>query len=148
MDFNATQYVRMTLAGTVPLPPTLPEPGTIELANAPDVDSQIVCITQRDTSVRNIRRFVRLEDICAVATTGEDGQVDWTDLKSMLTGDALVSSLRNGKSHLLGVAFVKEQAQVLVQVEMSMAACESAAAPRAGFMHPTLIPSHNPCCIP
>lgn len=147
MDFTFTQYKRLTLAGTVAMPPTMPEPGTIELTEAaPDVASRIVCITQRDTSLRNIRRFVRLDDICAVAPAGENGQVDWGDLNGMLTRDALCRKLENGHRQLSGIAFVKEQAQVLMQVEMSMPACECVAAPRVTMMHPSLIPSHNPCC--
>ena len=147
MDFTSTQYKRLTLAGTVAMPPTMPEPGTIELADvAEGVNSRIVCITQRDTSLRNIRRFVRLDDICAVAPANDNGQVDWGDLQGLMTPEALCRALENGHRQLPGIAFVKEQAQVLMQVEMSMPACECVSAPRATFMQPSLIPSHNPCC--
>jgi len=139
MAFTREQSVAMQLAGTVSFPPTLPNLVRIALVPATAVQgkasdngkaaSREMILTEQSVSARvMIRRYFSVADVTAIQashgeSSGGSGPGVWY-LGQELTEGAMGNKLRG--PGVWGIAYVREQAQTLMQVDVGMTAAESA----------------------
>ena len=131
------QLQSLHLAGTVVLPTPFPEvgtlcfrPGALKYGTGASEPVDLLVVEHEQSNRLTVLRTVRLQDVAAVMfcralppALGADGE--WR------FGPEVVAALedrsnRNDASLLRGIVYVREQAPVLMQVEVGMTAAESA----------------------
>jgi hypothetical protein len=135
--FQRHQLRSFHLAGTVALPSPYPEVGYLFLVSGglhyqsaksklPSLD--LVAIEHCQSNRVTITRYVALHDVMAVLLSGcpnPDSDRDWyfgPEIAPQLEARSTVDA-----SHLcVGIAYVREQAPILMKVEVGLTAAESA----------------------
>jgi hypothetical protein len=132
--FARRQLRAFSLAGTVPVPSPFPEVGRLVLVpgglaygetGGPPVQEDLVVIEHLQSNRLLIRRSVLLRDVAAVVFVPVDKDDHW--FFGPEVGKELEARSNSNRDDLLtGIAYVREQAPVLMQVEVGMTAAESA----------------------
>jgi hypothetical protein len=129
------QLRSLSLAGTVAIPSPFPELGKIFLqaggviyqgASGEATREDLVVIEHMQSHRVTVTRRVFLRDVAAVAFCPLD-----TSMKNWYFGPEIVRELRarsnsNNADLMMGIAYVRETAPVLMDVEVGMTAAESA----------------------
>jgi hypothetical protein len=133
--FARFQLRSFALAGTVPVPSPFPEVGRITLvpgglvygrmAGEP-VREDLVVIDHAQSNRLLVRRRVLLRDVAAVVFAPLDACEDNWYFGPEIGGELGARAKQGRDDLLLGIAYVREQAPVLMQVEVGMTAAESA----------------------
>ena len=120
---TATQLRALSLASTVPVPATFPELGLISIVESGtghNGTAKIVNVEHIISPRLKISRSFFMEDVTAVFLPENTNDVDFNRGDWLLESDVRHA---DGKS---GIAYVREDARVLMQVEVGMTAAESA----------------------
>jgi hypothetical protein len=124
----------MSLAGTVAVPQTFPQLARLSIvANSPKRRSpegqagRYLLLVEHEISPKlTITRTFFLDQVAAVFIPADPTKVDFEDGK-WFVGDDLAAAARGKTSGTaLGIAYVRENAATLMQVEVGMTAAESA----------------------
>jgi hypothetical protein len=123
------------LAGTVALPCPFPEVGKLTLlpkgfayvGAEGETTSDLVLIEHEHSHRVTITRYVLLDDVYAVLFAPIDRPTggDW-HFGPEIGRELAARSSRKDPSKLMGIAYVREQAPVLMRVDVGMTAAESA----------------------
>jgi len=122
-SLTATQLRALSLASTVPVPATFPELGLISIAESGTGHNGTAKIMNVDHVISprlKIARSFFIEDVSAVFLPENTNDVDFN------RGTWLLESEVSNADGKLGIAYVREDARVLMQVEVGMTAAESA----------------------
>jgi hypothetical protein len=135
MAFTRRQAHALHLAGTVSVPPTFPELGKLSLdrgaccvaPHGKTAPADVLCVEQELSPRVCICRKFLLSDVSAVFIPRDPGNVSLSDGSWLLTGEInqLERMEASSGGGLLGIAYVAENAQSLLQVEVGMTAAES-----------------------
>ena len=141
--FSSMKY----FAGTVAVPNTFPELATIEfiaratLTGGGQMD-EVLKITERKPQW-TIVRIVSVRDVVGVFTTTETNpdqiRRQWLVRDHWRTGEAQIRALPGAET---GIAYISEQASVVVTFEFALNAAECAEC------YPPVMYSYSSCCIP
>jgi len=121
MSLSDSQLRTLALAGTVSVPPRFPEVGrlSIETTNGHNGSSKVIKIEHVITPRLMIARSFFLSDVSAVFLPSDPKDVDFADGKWFLGPDIATAMGQRG------IAYVREDARTLMQVEVGMTAAES-----------------------
>lgn len=123
MSLDRDQKLRYLTAGAVALPPTAPKAGMIQVEKKPGT---YVRITENVSISHAIIRIVELDDIVAIRVAYKSGDREGrVDENSVALTEKKDIRAEFEKSGVRGIAFVREQAQVLTQIEKGQTAAES-----------------------
>jgi hypothetical protein len=131
--FARRQLRAFALAGTVPVPSPFPELGKILLVpgglvydkTREPVREDVVVIEHLQSNRVLIRRTVLLRDVAAVVFAPIDKDDNWF-FGPEIGKELEARSNANRDDLLMGIAYAREQAPVLMQAEVGMTAAESA----------------------
>lgn len=134
MNLNRRQAQAMCLAGTVAVPQKMPQLARLFVEQnqwpvAQSAPSAMLVAEHRVSPKLTITRNFHLQDVAAVFVPDDPGNVDFergTWLLSDEIAPFVAMMSHNGRREPLGIAYVREQAQVLMHVEVGMTAAESA----------------------
>lgn len=126
----------MHLAGTVAVPQTFPELGRLSLQprnpdptpGEPNIDRDLLVVEHRLSPKLTITRTFFLDDVAAVFIPGSISQVHLDDGTWLVAKDIGVNWRQlapNSSAGLFGIAYVRESAATLMQVDVGMTAAES-----------------------
>lgn len=124
------------LAGTVPLPSPFPEVGRLSLRSSVPTGDGTAASSPQDMLVLEhvqshrltVVRYVRLEDVTAVLFCPPGAALDAAEENWFFGGEIgpEVAARAGDPARQTGIAYVRESAPVLMQVEVGMTAAESA----------------------
>ena len=120
---TATQLRALSLASTVPVPATFPELGLVTIADSGTGHNGTAKIVNVDHVISprlKIARSFFLQDVSAIFVPENTNDVDFNRGTWLLGSDV---GKADGK---MAIAYVREDARVLMQVEVGMTAAESA----------------------
>jgi hypothetical protein len=139
MTLTRNQWLSMQLAGTVSIPPTLPDQVLIKLVPVGDsagssaagvrqVTRELLLTEQAISPRVTIRRYFPVEDVTAIQNLDGSFRNDthggnWFFGQEITCGPAADRLRTEG---FLGIAYIREQAPAFMQVDVGMTAAESA----------------------
>jgi hypothetical protein len=123
----------LALAGTVPVPTPYPEVGRLSLVpgglvydrTREQVQEDLVVIEHLQSNRVLVRRSLLLRDLAAVVFVPVDRGENWF-FGPEIGKELAARSNSNRDDLLMGIAYAREQAPVLLEVEVGMTAAESA----------------------
>jgi hypothetical protein len=135
--FDRHQLRSFQLAGTVALPSPFPEvgrlrllPGGVHYNAGPESALDLVAVEHTQSNRVTITRHVALHDVAAVFFVNPEKPAQFSD-SGWYFGPEIgpqleIRSTANAPALCLGIVYVREQAAVLMRVEVGMTAAESA----------------------
>lgn len=126
----------MHLAGTVAVPQTFPDLGRLSIApkpphlspDTPHPGRDLLVVEHEISPKLSITRTFFLDEVAAVFVPDDPAAVRFAEGAWLVDGEILpgwTELRRNAASGLLGIAYVREQAATLMQVQVGMTAGES-----------------------
>lgn len=137
MALSARQTRAMSLAGTVAIPQTFPQLGRLSIVpnssrgrpGETEVGRDLLVVEHEISPKLTISRTFFLDDVAAVFVPSDPAKVDFEDGTWLMAGDMAAgwpADKRSPPAATRGIAYVREYAATLMQVEVGMTAAESA----------------------
>lgn len=134
MALSPRQLRAMSLAGTVAVPQTFPQLARLSIVakspkrRSPDgrVGRYLLIVEHEVSPKLTITRTFFLDQVAAVFIPADPADVDFEDGRWFMADDLAAAARSKSSGKALGIAYVREHAATLMQVEVGMTAAESA----------------------
>ncbi len=128
MHMNKQQFIALRLSGTVAIPSPFPETGMISIVTLDERcgfsdltrTTNLLRVEHRVSPRVTIVRCISVEDVSAVFVPRDCKSADMTDGEWFLNPESF-----EGDWQRRGIVYVRENAQLFMQVEVGMTAAES-----------------------